>query len=120
VGALLDGLDIVALATPGGVAPRLASRIAARARQRGTILVAVGAWPGADVTLDIVRGAWHGLGQGVGRLRSREVEVIASGRGAAARTRQVLLWLPGAAGTPEETSIRVDIDEYRMERRRAS
>jgi len=121
VGALLDGLDIVVLATPGGVAPRLATRIAARARQRGAVLIAMGAWPGADVTLDVVRGSWHGLGEGVGRLRRREVEVVTSGRGAAARARRALLWLPGAAGTPE-ASTAVSIETYRTheQRRRAS
>jgi hypothetical protein len=123
VGALLDGLDIVTVATPGGVAPQLAGRITARARQRGAVLVAVGAWPGADVTLEVVRGAWHGLGQGEGRLRRREVEVVASGRGAAARPRRARLWLPGPSGaptsmTPELTPLH--IDNYREEWRRAS
>jgi hypothetical protein len=123
VGALLDGLDIVAVTTPGGVAPQLAGRITARARQRGAVLIAVGAWPGADVTLEVVRGAWHGLGQGVGRLRRREVEVVASGRGAAARPRRAHLWLPGPSGalapmTPALTPLPVDI--HREELQRAS
>ncbi len=100
VGALLDGLDIVAVGTPGGVAPQLATRIAARARQRGAVLVAVGAWPGADVVLQVIRGSWHGLGEGAGRLRRREVEVVASGRGAAARARRARLWLPSLSGAP--------------------
>lgn len=125
VGALLDGLDIVALATPGGVAPQLATRIAARARQRGSVLLAMGAWPGAEVSLDVVRSAWHGLGRGVGRLRRREVEVVASGRGAAARSRRVRLWLPGAGGAAAAMPS-IDIGSYRThedtheERRRAS
>jgi hypothetical protein len=100
VGALLDGLDIVALAVRGGVAPQLAARVAARARQRGAVLIVMGSWPGAEVGLDVVGGSWHGLGQGTGRLRQREVEVVASGRGAAARARRVCLWLPGSSGTP--------------------
>jgi hypothetical protein len=122
VGALLDGLDIVTLATPGGVAPQLATRVAARARQRGAVLVVMGAWPGADISLDVVDGSWHGLGQGVGRLRRREIEVVASGRGAAARSRRVRLWLPGTAGASVETSTTVDIEGYRTHEqwRRAS
>jgi hypothetical protein len=100
VGALLDGLDIVALATPGGVAPALAARVVAKVRQRGAVLIALGSWPGADVGLDVVGGSWQGLGQGVGRLRRRELEVVASGRGAAARSRRARLWLPGTSGTP--------------------
>lgn len=114
VGALIDGLDIVAVGVPGGVAPRLAARIMARARQRGSVLVVLGAWPGADVTLQVTAATWHGLGAGVGRLRRREVEVVASGRGAAARLRRARLWLPGPSGAPMagETN-HVSIDDYR-------
>jgi hypothetical protein len=100
VGALIEGLDIVALATPTGVAPALATRVAAKVRQRGAVLIALGSWPGADVGLDVGGGSWHGMGQGVGRLRQREVEIVAAGRGAAARQRQARLWLPGASGAP--------------------
>lgn len=99
VAALLDGVDIVVAATPGPVPARAAERLAARARQRGVVLVPVGRWPGADLTLEVVDGAWHGLGDGWGRLRGREVEVVAYGRGAAARTRRAHLWLPGATGS---------------------
>jgi hypothetical protein len=123
VGALLDGLDIVAVGVPGGVAPRLATRIAARARQRGAVLVVVGAWPGADVALRITDASWQGLGDGVGRLRRREVEVVASGRGAAAQTRRVRLWLPGPSGaaSPQSgnqitTADTATIDDYRTRR----
>jgi hypothetical protein len=94
VAALLDGLDIVVVNTPAGVPAQLASRVAARARQRGAVLVSVGSWPGADITLDVVRSSWHGLGEGVGRLRRREAEVLISGRGAAARSRRARVWLP--------------------------
>jgi len=96
VAALLDGVDIVVTATSGPVAATVASRLAARARQRGGVLVPVGRWAGADLILEVVGGAWHGLGEGGGRLRRREVEVLAHGRGAAARARRARLWLPGA------------------------
>jgi hypothetical protein len=123
VGALVDGLDIVALATPGGVAPQLANRITARARQRGTVLIAMGAWPGADVALEVVRGVWHGLGQGSGRLRRREVEVVVSGRGAAARSRRARLWLPGATGAATAMTPAIEVTSMQRapaERRWAS
>jgi hypothetical protein len=114
VGALIDGLDIVAVGVPGRVAPRLATRITARARQRGAVLVVVGTWPGADVTLQITAATWHGLGAGVGRLRRREVEVVASGRGAATRLRRARLWLPGPSGSALPlTNNHVSLDEYR-------
>jgi hypothetical protein len=99
VGALLDGMDIVVIATPAGVPAQLATRLAAKTRQRGGVLIPVGRWPGADITLEVVGGSWHGLGEGPGRLRRREVEVVAHGRGAATRARRAHLWLPGPQGT---------------------
>jgi len=98
VAALLDGVDIVVAATPGGVPGGMAQRLAARARQRGAVLVPVGRWPGADLTLSVSAGAWHGVGQGRGRLRGRELDVVAHGRGAAAHARRVHLWLPELTG----------------------
>jgi hypothetical protein len=98
VAALLDGVDIVVTGTPGAVSAAVTGRLAARARQRGAVLIPVGAraqWPGADLTLEVVRGAWHGLAQGRGRLRRYEAEVLAYGRGAAARPRRAQLWLAG-------------------------
>jgi hypothetical protein len=104
VAALLDGVDIVVAAPQGPVSAQVASRLAARARQRGGVLVPVGRWPGADLTLEVIGGAWRGLERGRGRLRRREVEVVAHGRGAAARPRRARLWLPGSADvvTPAE------------------
>jgi len=101
VGALLDGMDIVVIATPAGVPAQLAARLAAKTRQRGAVLIPVGTWPGADITLEVVGGSWHGLGHGLGRLRRREVEVVAHGRGAATRARRAHLWLPGHLGPTE-------------------
>ncbi len=103
--ALLDGLDIVVVRPPGPVAARLARRLAARARQRGSVLVPYGEWDGADVVLRAARQVWHGLDEGRGRLRSRELDVISYGRGAAARPRRAALRLPAgdpvpAAGPP--------------------
>jgi hypothetical protein len=100
VGALLDGMDIVVIATPAGVPAQLATRLAAKTRQRGAVLIPVGAWPGADITFEVGGGSWHGLGQGLGRLRRREVEVVVHGRGAATRARRAHLWLPGPQGAP--------------------
>lgn len=95
VAALIDGVDVVVTAVPGRVTASVASRLAARARQRGSVLVSYGPWEGADVTLRVMRGAWEGLGQGRGRLRRRQVTVAARGRGAAARPRELRLWMPG-------------------------
>jgi hypothetical protein len=95
VAALLDGLDVVVAAPPGPVAESLSARLAARARQRGSVLVPYGQWRGADLSIEAVRGNWHGLGAGRGRLRRRELTLRAWGRGSAAVPREVNLWLPG-------------------------
>src|SRR2546430_11276252 len=42
VAALLDGVDVVVAAPPGPVAAPLAGRLAARARQRGSVLLPCG------------------------------------------------------------------------------
>lgn len=111
VAALLDGFDIVAVQGPaGGMAPVVASRLAARARQRGAVLVPYGPWPGVDLALDAVDPVWHGIEAGRGRLRGRQLTVTARGRGAASAPRVTHLWLPlpsgvippaGPAGTVE-------------------
>ncbi|BCJ45413.1 hypothetical protein GCM10010168_79490 [Actinoplanes ianthinogenes] len=103
VAALIDGVDVVVTAVPGPVSASIASRLAARARQRGSVLMPFGDWSGADVTLQVSRGRWEGLGDGRGRLRRREVTVVANGRGAAARPRELTLWMPGLTTRPDAT-----------------
>lgn len=98
VGALLDGLDLVVAAPPGPVAAGVAGRLAARARQRGSVLVPYATWAGADVVLDSPGGGWEGIDRGHGRLRRRYLTISAHGRGAAARPREVTVWLPGNDG----------------------
>jgi hypothetical protein len=127
VGALLDGLDIVVVAVPGPVAPSVSGRLAARARQRGSVLVSHGEWCGADVTLDVTTGRWHGLGDGRGRLQCRELTIVARGRGAAAAPRRAHVWLPRPTGlyaqlhpqlqlTPEQPRLAVVSDRVLVER----
>jgi hypothetical protein len=91
VAALLDGVDVVVAAPPGPVSATVAGRLAARARQRGSVLVPYARWSGADLVLESPGGGWQGLGRGQGRLHRRELAISARGRGAAARPRTVLL-----------------------------
>jgi len=95
IAALIDGIDIVVTTVPTSVSASVASRLAARARQRGSVLVPYGRWAGADVTLQVTRGVWEGLGPGRGRLHRREVTVSACGRGSAGRPKKVRIWMPG-------------------------
>lgn len=113
VAALVGAFDVVLVAEPPRVRAGEARRLAARARERGTVLVAVrpseavpcggGATPRdprleADLRLDAVPLAWEGVGRGHGHLRARRVRVTATGRRRAARPRTVDLWLPGSDG----------------------
>ena len=100
IAALIDGLDVVVTAIPGQVAPTVADRLVARARQRGSVLMPFGQWPGADVTLQVTASRWEGLAPGRGRLRRREVTILARGRGAAARPKEITLWMPGLTHHP--------------------
>jgi len=112
VAALLDGIDVVAVAAPAGVPGVQARRLVARARQRGAVLICRGEWPAAELTIEADHGVWHGLAHGRGRLRCRAVDVVVRGRGAAERPRQALVWLPALTGplptigglTPDEMS----------------
>ena len=103
VAALVDGFDVVVLqASRGGVRPADARRLVARARERGTVLLQLGAgWPdGADLSLQITRARWEGLGEGHGHLEARKVRISRTGRGEAAPPRHLDLWLPGPDGQP--------------------
>jgi len=116
--ALLDGVDLVAVAGTERLSAPERSRLTARARQRGAVLLPLGRWPGADVVLRCTGSRWGGLGtarqakgeqaggkrpggeQAVGsggRLRQREVLVSATGRRAAVPMAARLL-LPSGTG----------------------
>jgi hypothetical protein len=88
--ALLDAFDVVLLQAPKRGANR---RLEARARERGAVLVVAGDWPGADVRLAVARSEWEGLGDGHGHLQRHRIEVVATGRRAAARERRIELLL---------------------------
>jgi hypothetical protein len=98
--ALLDGCDIVLAWPPPSLGLKPAERLIAIARERGAALVLAGnGWPARiDVTLSVTRTQWIGVERGTGRLRARLVEVAVNGRGAAARERRAVLWLPNARG----------------------
>ena len=88
VAALLDALDVVVFLPPGPVRSVHVRRLAARARERGAVLVPACSWEGADVCLRVTGSEWHGLGAGHGHLRSRGVAVTSRGGGAGGRPRQ--------------------------------
>ena len=85
----------------------MARRLSARARHRGAVLLAFGAWPGADVELACRREAWTGPEGGYGHLRERRVLVRARGRGAAARPVSAELCLPATGGSVTRAVLRL-------------
>ncbi|WIE76608.1 hypothetical protein [Curtobacterium sp. MCSS17_007] len=96
--ALADVAQIVLTRPLGRVAPGDVSRLSARLRQRGGALVALGSWPGADVTLRVTESVWSGIGDGHGHLAERRATVTASGRAGAGRPVSADLLLPAADG----------------------
>jgi len=100
VAALVDAFDVVAIRPTGTVPPSLASRLSARLRKHGGVLLCLGQWEGADLRLTAVDEQWDGLGDGYGRLRARQLRVRVSGRrGAATVPHEERVWLPAADGT---------------------
>jgi len=103
--ALLDGADVVVARPPPGIEPRDLRRLSSRARERRSVLLAAGEWPGAGLRLSAVGSRWSGLEGGAGHLLARELTVRVEGRGAAARPREAVLELPRAepaGGAPSE------------------
>jgi hypothetical protein len=94
VASLVDAVDLVVVGA--GVITRSsdARRLTARARERGSVLIALGAWPEAvDVGLRVTGSSFTGLGDGHGHIQSWSANVEAIGRGAAARRRQASVLL---------------------------
>ncbi|WP_350349908.1 hypothetical protein ABIQ69_08420 [Agromyces sp. G08B096] len=106
--ALADVIPVVAVRPAGRLAPAEASRFQARLRQRGTVLVSTGPWPGADTVLEVGESSWSGLDRGHGALAEREVLVSAGGHGGLGRVMRARLRLPdralGASVAPDPTA----------------
>jgi hypothetical protein len=76
VAALLDGVALVVAPAPPYLRTGDARRLAARARERASVLVALGAWPGeAAMRIQTNGGPWHGLARGSGLLAGRDLDV---------------------------------------------
>lgn len=103
--ALLDGVDLLVVGPEVTLLPSDRRRLTARARERGTVIIATVPWPGAQIELTVTGVRWRGLGEGTGRLQSRELRVERAGRGSAAQWAQVEIVLPTGAlpdGTTDE------------------
>ena len=104
VAALLDGLDVVVVGPGARLTDADRRRLAARARDRGAVLMPTYAWPGAGTTLVVEGGRWTGVGTGDGWLRAHRLRVARTGRGVGAG-RTVDLVLPLGAQVPDEPAV---------------
>jgi len=93
VAALIEGTAAVAAVVPRWARAGDAHRLTARARERGTALIAVGAWPGeANVRLRAIATCWDARPGQIAHLEARTVRVEADGR--FGRTRRRVLEIP--------------------------
>jgi len=72
---LSEALTAVVLRPTGEVRAGDAARLAARLRDRGTALIVLGPWPGAECRLRVVASRWSGLARGHGLLDAHELTV---------------------------------------------
>ncbi|NRQ50138.1 hypothetical protein [Aeromicrobium stalagmiti] len=93
--ALIDVLGVVVLRAPAHVGAKDVSRIGARLRQRGGILIAHGDWPRSEARLTMREVEWVGVGRGHGHLQARRATIeVQRGTAPARRGR---LWMPDEA-----------------------
>lgn len=109
VAALLDAVEVVLVRPSHPVGVSAQRRLCGRARERGSVLVAVGgrteAWAqGPDLVVSSPSATWEGVGDGHGHLRARRVVVSITGRRGADRLRRGELWLPGPDGAIAEVA----------------
>ncbi|WP_254359556.1 hypothetical protein [Microbacterium hominis] len=90
-------LRVVAVRPRGRAADGDVSRLAARLRDRGAVLLVDGPWPQAEAVLEIESSSWVGLGRGRGILEGREIAVTSSSR-RWPRARRARVMLPDAHG----------------------
>jgi hypothetical protein len=115
VAALVDALTVVVVRPPGEVTPGEASRLAARLRTRGAMLIAYGSWPGSEARFEIESNTWTGLGDGEGLITARRATVAVTGRRAAVRARRHELWLPGPDGAVRPAEPAREADPFRKD-----
>jgi len=110
VAALIGAVDVVVIGSAVRLRGADAARLAARVRERGTVLIQADPTVRAarvtgrpstletDVRLSVISSRWQGLGVGHGHLCARRITVEATGRRRASRLRRAELWLPDVHG----------------------
>lgn len=107
VGALAEAIGVVAVRPAGRIGDAEAARLAARLRERQTVLLVQGTWPLVEARLGIERREWSGIGDGHGLLEQcRAGVVVASRRSGALRRGTIVLagssWERGQVGAARD------------------
>jgi hypothetical protein len=97
VSALAEVVPVIGVRPGSGIRPAEASRLSARLRDRGGVLLVTGAWPDAHAVLEVESPVWSGLEDGHGLLAAREVTVSVVGRRSPV-PRRARMQLPGPEG----------------------
>ncbi|HWH26035.1 MAG TPA: hypothetical protein VNT53_05260 [Pseudolysinimonas sp.] len=116
--ALIDVVSVVLVRMPlrrghTRVSDAVASRIAARLRQREGVLVSLGDWPRHEARMRVTASDWGGIGSGFGYLATRRLTVDSSSIrwGGRSRSRRLLMSSEGfvdqAGGVPLAASSHV-------------
>lgn len=119
---LAEVLPVVAVRPQGRASNAEISRLGARLRDRGAVLLVEGAWPQAEAILRVSEPEWTGLGSGYGYLEGRALTVTSSSRRWPVPRKSRML-LPAPDGTvavlPETAVVRLEPLEHResLERR---
>nr|WP_241740109.1 hypothetical protein [Microbacterium invictum] len=100
---IADALPVVAVRPPERARDADVSRLAARMRERGSVLLVQGPWPQTEAMIDVADPHWSGLGDGYGLLSERQLTVtVTSRRFPMPRTGRMLL--PAQGGALEQAS----------------
>ena len=103
---IAEVLPVVAVRPPRRAADAEVSRLAARLRDRGTVLLVQGPWPQVEASIGVVDAEWGGLGRGHGYLAGREVTVTVTSRRTPVPRRGNLM-LPAADGATAAIAPRI-------------
>jgi hypothetical protein len=77
---IAEVLPVVAVRPAGRASDGDISRLAARLRDRGAVLLVQGPWAQAEASIDLADPDWTGLGDGHGYLSGRELTVTVTSR----------------------------------------
>ncbi|MHA7154411.1 hypothetical protein [Arthrobacter sp. TMN-50] len=89
--AMVDVVSVILTKAPSTITGSDVARLRARLRQRGAVLITVGAWPQSEAVLSVSENRWGGLGSGAGHLQTRRLKVTVKGHNGRSRSSELSL-----------------------------